>query len=193
MRTFARASFHSIIAILAVLSICAVMLGGCATASTAKPDVTVASYGTTILSATADLQKMITDLTRSRLLPVVTGQKLTGYVEQVYQKSGELATALRAYHAATTPVEQQSKAALVQTLLTQLSGPLAQMLSVDLPEGTVQRLTKLIGTVMSVVGAIQSEVAKGLGGDDLIAMDDPPFGHVFVRVDRSVATFAPAH
>lgn len=165
-----RASFHSIIAILAVMSVCALVLGGCATTSSnVKPDVAAAHYGATILEATAALQNGITDMTRAKLIPVATAQKLTGFVEQIYTRSGELETVLKAYHAATTPSEQQSKAALVQNLLTQLSGPLASMLDVggSVQGSAVQRLTKLIGTVMSVVGAIQSDVAKGLGGDAL--------------------------
>lgn len=174
MRSLAiRTSFHSMIALLALLSLCALFLGGCATNQ--KPDVAVASTGTTILAAATELTNGVTTMVEGGLIPKATGAKIADQVQIVHDKAAQLSDALKAYHAATTPLEQQSKAALVQSLLTQLSGPLAQILQVNVPEGTVQRLSALVGRVMTVVGAIQQEVAKGLGGGSTVAVWRPVF------------------
>jgi uncharacterized membrane protein len=146
-----------------IAAIVLLFLPACAT--NAKPDVTTAHYTTDILSAVTELQKGVTQMTDQKLLPVPVAQQITGYVKDVYAKSGDLDEALKAYHSATSATEKQSKAALIQTLLSQLDGPIASILGVAVPEGSVQRLTKLVGTVMNVVGAVQQEVAKGLGGE----------------------------
>lgn len=146
------------------LALVALVTFGCA--GNRKPDVVIAQTGTTILAAVTELQKGITQMTDAKLLPVPTAQKLTGYLETVYSKSGSLSDALKAYHAATTPLDKQSKAALIQALLTQLNGPLAEMLGVSVPPGVVASLSKLVGNVMAVVGAVQAEVARGLGASD---------------------------
>lgn len=136
----------------------------CATAGGRQPDVAVAQVGTGVLQAATVLQNEVNRLTAAGTLPVAIGQKITDANKIIFDKSADLSTALKGYHAATTPLEKQGAAALVQNLLGQLSDPLAKMLGVQLPAGTAQSLSRLIGNVMSVVGAIQSEVAKGLGG-----------------------------
>jgi hypothetical protein len=79
-------------------------------------------------------------------------------------KSTQLSEALKAYHAATTLAERTAKASEVQALITDLSAPLSQMLGVPLPAGAAQSVSRAIGNVMQVVGAIQAELAKGLTG-----------------------------
>ncbi len=127
------------------------------------PDVAVAAYGTDILAAATQLQKGVTQMTDAKLLPVPTAQKITDQIDAINQKAGPVSDALKAYHSATTPLDKQSKAALVQNLITQLNGPLANILGISVPEGTTQRLTKLVADTMQVVAAIQAEIAKGLG------------------------------
>ena len=151
---------------LPVLVLLVVLAGGsfgCATAGKVPPDVAVASYGTDVLKAATDFQRTVTQMTDSKLLPVATAQQITDQIAIIDQKAGPVSDALKAYHAATTPLEKQSKAALIQTLVTQLNGPLANILGIAVPSGTVSRITKLVGDVMAVISAIQMEVAKGLG------------------------------
>jgi hypothetical protein len=162
MKTFFRASFHSLIAMLALVSICSLMLGACAT--NGKPDVTVASTGTTVLAAATELTNGVTTMVEGGLIPKPTGAKIADQMQVVHDKAAQLSDALKAYHAATTPLDQQSKGALVQALLTQLTGPLAAILNINVPDGTVQRLNALVGRVLQIVALIQGEVAKGLGG-----------------------------
>lgn len=154
---------------MAILSLAlALLLPGCA--QNVKPDVAVASYGTDILKAATELQRGVTQMTDAKLLPVATAQKITDQVALVDQKSGPLSEALKAYHAATTSLDKQNKAALITTLIAQLNGPLAQILGISVPEGTVARLTKLVGDTMAIIGAIQLEVAKGLGAARIDAL-----------------------
>ena len=152
---------YSAFALVLMLTVTAVGSTSCATNT--KPDVAVAAYTTDLVKAATELQRGVTQLTEAKLLPVATAQTVTDQIEIFGQKGDEVSVALKAYHAATTPLEKQSKAALVQALITQLNGPLAKILGITFPEGTVQRITKLVGTTMSVVSAVQAEVAKGLG------------------------------
>jgi len=127
------------------------------------PDVAVAAYGTDILKAATDFQRSVTQMTQAGLIPIPTAQKITDQIAVIDQKAGPVSAALKAYHAATTPLDKQNKAQLIQTLIAQLNGPLTNLLGIAVPEGTVQRITKLVGTVLATVSAIQAEVAKGLG------------------------------
>lgn len=150
-------------AVLALALLIPVMLvSGCAT--NVKPDIAVAAYGTDILKAATELQRGVTQMTQSGLLPVATAQQITTQIEIIDQKAGPVSDALKAYHAATTPLDKQNRAQLIQTLIVQLNGPLASILGISVPSGTVDRITKLVGNTMSVIAAIQAEVAKGLGG-----------------------------
>ncbi len=151
--------------VLAIVLACTLPFStGCATANgKVAPETAVAAYGTDILKAATDLQQGVTQLTDAKLLPVPTAQKISDQITVIAQKAPSVSDALKAYHAATTPLDKQSKAALVQTLVAQLNGPLANILGINVPEGTSQRITKLVGDTMAVVGAIQMEVAKGLG------------------------------
>lgn len=128
------------------------------------PDVAVAQVGTDILGAATELQNTVNQLTASGVLPVASGQKITDANKQVSAKAAQLSEALKTYHAATSLSDKSMKAAQVQTLITDLSGPLSTMLGVQLPAGAAQSVSKAIGAVMQVVGAIQSEIAKGLQG-----------------------------
>lgn len=150
--------------VLAIALLVPLSLSACATAGGTKPDVAVAAYGTDILKAATDLQRGVTQMTQAKLLPVATAQKITDQIALIDEKAGPVSDALKAYHAATTPLDRQSKAQLIQTLIAQLNGPLANILGISVPEGTVQRVTKLVADTMAVVAAIQAEVAKGLGG-----------------------------
>jgi hypothetical protein len=161
MKTFCRASFHSLIASLAVLALSALVLG---CAGNRKPDVAVADTGTTVLAAATELTNGVSTMVAGGLIPKPTGAKIADQMQIVHDKAAQLSDALKAYHAATTPLDQQSKGAMVQALLTQLSGPLAAVLNINVPDGTVQRMNALVGRVLQVVAAIQSEVAKGLSG-----------------------------
>lgn len=135
---------------------------GCA--GNQAPDIRVAQTGTTVLAATTELQKGITQLTDAHVLPVPVAQQMTGYVQVVYDKSGALSEALKVYHAATSVAARQSAAGRVQQLLTEISGPLASILGVAVPQGAAAQLTKLVGQVLAVVSSVQQEVARGLTG-----------------------------
>jgi hypothetical protein len=89
---------------------------------------------------------------------------MTDLNQQLHDKAEQLSSALKAYHVATTPLEKQSKAALAQRIVEQLSGSLAQLLGVQVPEGVTASISGLIGNVMRMVGAVQAELAQGLGG-----------------------------
>jgi len=139
-------------------------LSGCASAGTRPPDVAAAQIGTDVLKATTLLQAEVNRLTAAGALPVPLGTQITDGNKVVSAKAGQLSTALKAYHAATSLADRSAKASEVQALITQLSGPLSSMLGVKLPDGAAQSLSRLIGGVMQAVGAIQAEVAKGLSG-----------------------------
>lgn len=128
------------------------------------PDVAIAQTGSAIVGAATELQNTVNQLTAAGTLPVAAGQKLTDANKVVAAKSAQLSAALKAYHAATALADRSSKASEVQALITELSGPLSQMLGVPLPAGAAQSVSRAIGNVMQVVGAIQSEIAKGLQG-----------------------------
>lgn len=148
-----------------VIVICAVgLLVGCASGGGSRPpDVAAAQIGTDVLKAATVLQNEVNRLTAAGVLPVNIGQQFTDANKVVSSTAGQLSTVLKTYHAATTLTERSNLAAKAQTLITQLSEPLSRMLGVTLPDGAATSLSRLIGTVMSAVGAVQAEVAKGLG------------------------------
>ncbi len=135
----------------------------CASAGSRPADVATAQVGTNILKAATALQLQVNQLTAAGTMPVSAGQAITDANKVVSAKAAQLSDALKAYHAATA-LERGSKAAEVQALITQLSGPLADMLGVKLPAGAAQSVSRLIGVIMQAVGAVQAEVAKGLSG-----------------------------
>lgn len=149
-----------------VLLLSAPLISACASAGGQKPDVVAAQTTGTVLEAATLLQNEVNRLTAARTLPLPVAEQMTGYVRVVHEKAGQLIPLLEAYHAATTPLEKQSKAAMVQAMLTQLSGPLGQLLGVNVPQGLVGSISKLIAQVLSAVATVQTQLAAGLGGGD---------------------------
>lgn len=148
-----------------LVGIVCLTLMGCASAQGQRPpDVAAAQVGTNVLQAATLLQNEVNRLTAATVLPVALGQRITDANKVVSAKAGQLSTALKAYHVATSLADRSTKAAEVQALITQLSEPLSAMLGVKLPEGAASSVSRLIGAVMSAVGAVQAEVAKGLSG-----------------------------
>lgn len=154
------------ITVFAALALYTVMLPGCAgkNLQNRPPDVAAAQISTDVLKAATLLQNEVNRLTAARVMPVPIGQAITDANKVVSAKAGQLSTALKAYHAATSPSTRASTAAEIQALITGLSEPLAAILGLTLPAGAVQSVTRLIGGVMQAVGAIQLEIAKGLSG-----------------------------
>lgn len=152
------------LAMLLAVGLLSMMLLGCATggAGSRPPDVAAAQVGTDVLKAATTLQNEVNRLTAATVMPIPIGQQITDANKIVSEKSGQLSTALKAYHAATSLADRTSTAATAQALITELSEPLSRMLGVKLPEGAAQSVSRLIGAVMSAVGAIQAEIAKGL-------------------------------
>jgi hypothetical protein len=149
----------------ALVAVCLLMVVSCASSAGQRPpDVAIAQTGSGIVGAATELQNTVNQLTASGTLPVAAGQKITDANKALSAKATQLSTALKAYHAATTLADRTAKAAEVQALITDLSAPLAQMLGVPLPAGAAQAVSRAIGNVMQVVGAIQAELAKGLTG-----------------------------
>jgi len=151
------------------LGLCVVVLlslSGCASSGAGQrpPDVALAQTTTDIIGADTKLQLEVNRLTAARALPVAIGQKFTDANKIILAKGMQLSTALDAYHAATSLGDRSVKAGEVQALITELSGPISELLGLKLPAGAAQSISKLIGNVMAVVGAIQGEVAKGLQG-----------------------------
>lgn len=136
----------------------------CASAGSRPPDVATAQVTSGLVGAATELQKTVNQLTAAGTLPVAAGQKITDANKVVSAKALKLSESLKAYHSATTLANRSAKAAEVQALITELSGPLSEMLGVNLPAGAAQSVSRAIGTVMQLVGAIQSEIAKGLSG-----------------------------
>jgi hypothetical protein len=152
---------------IAAIAAAGMLLAACATSSdpTKRPvDVAIAQTGTDIVGAATELQNTVNQLTAVGTLPVAAGQKITDANKVVASKATQLSEALKAYHAATSLADRSAKASQVQSLITDLSGPLSTMLGVQLPAGAAQSVSRAIGTVMQVVGAIQGELAKGLQG-----------------------------
>lgn len=129
-----------------------------------KPDTTVAVYGTNVLGAATELQKGVTAATDAGILPVAKAQTITAHVKIVYDKSGPLGDALRAYHAATALDVRNLKASEIQGWIADINGAIANILNVSLPEGAVAQISSLVGKVLAAISAVQAEVAKGLGG-----------------------------
>lgn len=147
-----------------IVALVAVMLISCATMSGSRPpDVAAAQVGTDVLKAATLLQNEVNRLTAASVMPVNLGQQFTDANKIVSNTAGQLSTVLKSYHAATTLTERSNLASKAQALITQLSEPLSRMLGVTLPEGAATSVSRLIGVVMSAVGAIQAEIAKGLG------------------------------
>lgn len=148
----------------ALLVLAVLVIAACASSGQRPPDVAIAQTGSAIVAAATDLQNEVNRLTAAGTLPVAAGQTITDANKVVAAKAAQLSTSLKAYHVATTLAARSAKASEIQALITELSGPLARMLGVSLPEGAAQSISRAIGVVMQVVGAIQAEIAKGLTG-----------------------------
>ena len=150
---------HSKLAVIA--AVCVVALAGCA--GNVKPETQVARIGTSVLGAATELQKGITASTDAGVLPVATAQTLTSYVEVISAKGASLGEALRAYHAATALDLKQVKASEIQDLIADMNATIGRSLGTALPDGALSQITALVGNVITAVGSVQAEVAKGLG------------------------------
>lgn len=126
------------------------------------PVVVVQTTGTVVEAATA-LQKAVTAATDAHALPIPLAQKLTGYNEVIYAKSGTLLEAVRAYSLLQAPDLKKLKASEIQQLIADVNAQLGKFLGESLPQGVLSQLTALVGNVMSAVSAVQLQVAKGLG------------------------------
>ncbi len=149
---------------MAVMLLCAPALSSCASgkAGSRPPDVAAAQTTSSVVDAATLLQNEVNRLTAASVMPVPLGQTITDANKVVSAKGRQLSAALKAYHAATSLADRSAKAAEVQALITELSGPLSSMLGLKLPEGAAASVTRLIGAVMGAVSAVQAEIAKGL-------------------------------
>ena len=158
----------SVIALTVLTIIASSGCGATAGAVQRPPDVAVAQIGTDVLKAATLLQNEVNRLTAAGTLPVALRPPDDHRMQDKKvsrQKRLQLSTGvLKAYHAATSLADRSAKAAEVQALITTLSEPLSSMLGVKLPAGAAQSVSGLIGAVMQAVGAVQSEIAKGLSG-----------------------------
>jgi hypothetical protein len=146
-----------------IAAVCVAVLAGCASGGGSRPpDVAAAQVGTDVLKAATVLQLEVNRLTAASVLPVELGQRFTDANKVVSSTAGQLSTVLKAYHAATSLTERSNLASKAQALITQLSEPLSRMLGVTLPAGAATSVSRLIGAVMSAVGAVQAELARGL-------------------------------
>jgi hypothetical protein len=148
----------------AAMLVAAMFLPACASSNT-PPQTQVAHYTSNVLDAATELQKGITAATDAKVLPVDVARTLTGYSEVIYAKSGPLLAALKAYNAtATGDVLHVKSAADVQKLIGEINATVGQLLGTAIPQGALSQISQLVGNVMSAVGAVQAEVARGLGG-----------------------------
>ena len=148
--------------LLAVL-LTALVLPGCASSGTKAPETTVLQVGTQVLTAAATLQQQINADVQNGSLPVATADRLVIVTRQIYAKSGDLETAVKIYHAASTAPDKLAKGASVQALITDLSGLMAQFLKTALPPGIVQQISALAANVLAAIGTVQLQLAQGLG------------------------------
>lgn len=145
------------LAILAVL----IFAPGCA--NNVKPETTVLQYGSKVVQTATALQVAVTAATDAKSITVAQGQTLTGYNEKLYAKAALLKNATDAYHAATELATRRIKAGEISNLVADMNGLVGSMLAVELPQGFVAELNKSVGNVMLALGAVQAEVARGLG------------------------------
>lgn len=145
---------------LAALLAYAVSSGACAKQ---PPEVTAAHIGSSVLETAEALQRGITRETDAKVLPVALAQKLTGYTQIIYDKSGPLGEALRRYHAATTIDLKNASAAEIQAGIAEITQALNLFLKEPLPAGIASELSSLAANVMAAIASVQAEVAKSLG------------------------------
>jgi len=122
----------------------------------------VLQTGSTVLDAATRLQKGITQLTDNKTIPVATAQKLTGYVQQVYDKSGPLGDAVQAYKAMTDLNLRKQKASEIVQMIADINSPLSQILKEAVPEGALKELSTLAGNVVATVAQVQASIAQAL-------------------------------
>lgn len=161
-----RAITIHIAGVLAMLML-AVYTIGCASTgqpqATVAPDTRIAHYSGTVLNAATMLQRGITSATDTGGLPIPMAQQITGYVQQIYNKSVPLETALKAYHAATTTGPRSLAGADIQKIVADINGLIGQILGSKMPEGgTATQIIALVGNVIAAVGSVQSEIAAVL-------------------------------
>lgn len=134
---------------------------GCATNT--PPQTQVTHYTGTVLQAATELQKGVTAATDAKVMPVPMAQELSGYIKVVYDKSGPLLDALNVYNTAATLELKKKSAADIQRDIVSMNEAIGKILGVAMPEGVAVQISKLVGNVMMAIGAMQAEVAKGLG------------------------------
>jgi len=156
MRPFVHRRAATVAALLAALAVV-----DCA--GNRQPEANIARGTASIVEAATALQKGITAATDQRAIDVALGQRLTGYSQIVYDRSGTLRDALVAYHAATTLQLKQGEAAKIQAALVDVGGAVSKMLGERIPDGALAQLSLLVGNVMNAAAQIQAEVAKTLG------------------------------
>lgn len=126
------------------------------------PEVTVLQTGSTVLDAATRLQRGITQLTDNKTLPVATAQKLTGYVQQVYDKSGPLGDAVQSYKSITDLNLRKQKASDIVQMIADINSPLSQILKESIPEGALKELATLVSNVVATVAQVQATIAQSL-------------------------------
>lgn len=136
--------------------------GASSCAHNPAPDVTVLQYGSTVLASATALQKGITALTDSKVLPVPLAQKLTSYVDLVYAASGPLGEAVQQYHSLTDLNLKKLMAAKIAQLITNINGPIGKLLAEVVPAGAVNQIAQLAGNVMAAVAQVQLLIAQNL-------------------------------
>lgn len=152
---------HRNVVVLALLVMALLALPNCATNS--APETNIISGGATVLEAATMLQRGITAQTDAGTLNVELAQRMTDTVDQIYQKSTPLGEALKAYHAATNLDVKKLQAANIQKMVADVNSLVATLLGNPIPEGSLKQVSLLIGNLIASVGAVQAEIARGLG------------------------------
>lgn len=142
---------------------CVILVSACSScAGNNPPDVVALQVGGTVLDTATALQKQITAWTDAKTLSVPMAQKLTGYVQQVYDKSGPLGDAVKAYHDITDLNLKKLKAAEIEQLIADINSPLGKLLAEAVPEGVLRQFTLLVTNVMDAITKAQASVVAEL-------------------------------
>jgi hypothetical protein len=133
--------------------------GGCLHAApNTTPQAAVAHYGTDIVQGINAVRAAVTTATESTP-PVLTVERATPVMDklrQAQEQAAQLSIQLKAYDAATTPVDRQNIGQKIQALLNSITAAVAAAGAGDMPQALLAQTSQLVTNVMATVNTIRS-------------------------------------
>lgn len=123
------------------------------------PQANVAHYGSEVVGAITQVQKVVIAANDSNVIRVEQAQPIMDDLRRALDMGGELSTALKQYDTATSPDSKAQLSQRILAVLSTISTALQSSTSSALPPQLVEQTSALVANVSTTIATIRSALA----------------------------------